>query len=252
MKTLVRILIITDNDAFVKSLKDLIDHPQIDVDSSAKIPQGASYNFYVLDSSDELNKIELINEGSPIYLSDHICDTSVPIRNIIKCNIVGCLDDVDGMSNFVTHVRKFRKQKSKMHEVSTKLDCLKSGDFESLARKMQKTESERFVDYIQNHPLPMVLVNCGGDVLHANVAMEDLIGCKLPGLSASKYWLDTNAFDKTLCELKKEGQLLGREVTLKSIDGESLQMKLYTSIHYDDSDNWINTRCLFVPIPQTE
>jgi len=94
----------------------------------------------------------------------------------------------------------------------------------------------------------MVLVDREVDVLHANTAMEEMIGTKLPGSSAVKYWADSKELERAVFDLKEKGQLLGREVTLKNIHGGLLQMKLYSSLHHDKDGNWLNTRCLFVPI----
>jgi len=251
VETLVRILIICDDKEFVNDIKKQITHPQVMVYTSSIIPEDESYNFYVLGGSlqiaEAVDKIRKSNEGSPIYLVGSMCDAKVPVRKMIKCNIVDCLENQQKINDFVKKVNSFCNQKIKMRKTSSKLDCLKAGDLESLAREMKQTESRRFVDYIQNHPLPMVLVSRECDILHANSAMEDMIGTKLPGMSAATYWVDPKKLDETICDLEKEGQLLGREVTLKNIDGEHLSMKIYTSIHTDEEGNWLNTRCLFVP-----
>lgn len=252
METLVRILIIDDNPAFVKRLRDLVSHPQIVVDNAAAVPENIFYNFYILGNSANItravDRIRKNNEGSPIYLSGSICDKNVPVRKMVKCNIIDCLENEESMRGFVKKVNSFCRQKEKLRKAASKLDFLKAGDLESLTRQLKKTESERFVDYIQNHPLPMVLVSCEGDILHANTAMEEMVGNKLPGVSASTFYDDPKELDKVIFDLKEKGQLLGREVTLKNIHGELLRMKLYTSLHNDAEGNWLNTRCLFVPI----
>lgn len=252
MEILVRILIIDDDQAFVKRLRDLVAHPQVFVDHVTKIPEDALYHFFVLGGpiqiTEAIDKIQGFNEDSLIYLSGNTCSAVVPVRKMIKCNIVDCLDNDSSLRTFVKKISSTCKQKVKMREASNKLDCLKAGDLKSLTRQMKKAESDRFVDYIQNHPLPMVLVSRECDILHANVAMENMIGTKLSGASAATYWADTDELDKAVFDLKEKGQLLGREVTLKNIDGELLLLKLYTSLHNDAEGNWLNTRCLFVPL----
>lgn len=252
MKTLVQILIISVDEAFVKRVVELMDHPQITVDSAKLIPEDISYDFYVLNGSTNIagsiDKIREFHEGTPIYLSGAICSEKVPIRKMCKCNIVACLEKDDDLRKFVKEVNSCCKQRLKIHEASCKLDHLKSGDLEALARQLKRTESDKFVDYIQNHPLPMVLVNREGEVMHANAAMEDMIGTKLSGISASVFWENAEAFDDTVFDLKEKGQLLGREVALKNIHGRQLLLKLYTSLHRDKEGEWLNTRCLFVPI----
>lgn len=252
MKKLVQILIVSDDKTLVKRVTGLMDHPQIIVDSADKIPEETHYDFYVLDGptsiTDSIDRIREFHEGSPIYLSGSICNDSVPIRKMCKCNIVDCLDRDSNLRDFVKEVSSLCKQKLKIHEASCKLDHLKCGDLKALARQLRKTESDKFVDYIQNHPLPMVLVNHEGEVMHANTAMEDMIGTKLAGVLASVFWEDAEAFDNTVFDLKEKGQLLGREVTLKNIYGRQLLLRLYTSLHRDKKGNWLNTRCLFVPI----
>lgn len=246
----VRILIVGD-ESLANKIRDILTHPQIIVDRASSVPEDRHYHFYVLggqiDAIRAVDAIRIYGEGSPIYLSGSICDESLPIRQLLKCNLAACLESEEGMNDFINDVRSAIKQRAKIHEASCRLDCLKSGDLKTLARQMTRTKSERFVDYIQNHPLPMVLVSSEGEVLHANAAMESAIGSRLPGMKAESFWVDQNDFLETLQELKKEGQLLGREVTLKNIDGKPLQMKLYTSLHYNKAGNWLNTRCLFVP-----
>ncbi|KKL55513.1 hypothetical protein LCGC14_2254660 [marine sediment metagenome] len=251
MKTLVQILIISDNEAFVERVIELMDYPQIVVDNAETIPEDVRYDFYVLDGltsvTESIDRIREFHEGAPIYLSGSICDEKIPIRKMCKCNVIACLEKDDDLRLFVKEVSSHCKQRVKTHEASCKLDYLKPGDLKILTRQLRKTESYKFIDYIQNHPLPMILVNREEEVIHANKAMEDMIGTKLPGISASTFWLDVDVFDNTVFDLKKEGQLLGREVTLKNIHGRPLLLKLYTSLHRDKQGNWLNTRCLFVP-----
>jgi PAS domain S-box-containing protein len=151
------------------------------------------------------------------------------------------------MVSFVKKVNTICRQNKRLREASIKLDCLKSGDLQTLSRQLKQTESSRFVDFIQNHPLPMVLVDREYDILHANAAMEKIIGTRLPGASAATYWEDSDELDRAIFDLKEKGQLLGREATLKSLDGKLIKVKLYTSLHNDAEGNWLNTRCLFVP-----
>ncbi len=251
MKTLVQILIISDDRALVKRLTELTDHPQIVVSSAKEIHEDIHYDFYVLDGptnvTESIDKIREFHEGTPICLSGAICNESVPIRKMYKCNIIACLEKDDDLKKFVKEVSSYCNQKLKIHKASCKLDQLKAGDLKTLTHHLKKTESDKFVDYIQNHPLPMVLVSREGEVMHANTAMEDMIGTKLPGISASVFWVDAEAFDDTVFDLKEKGQLLGREVTLKNIHGRQLPLKLYTSLHRDKKGEWLNTRCLFVP-----
>jgi len=252
VETLVRILIIDDDEAFVKRLRNLVSHPQVVVDNATAVPENIFYNFYILGNSSNItravDRIRKNNEGSPIYLSGSVCNKNVPVRKMVKCNIIDCLEKEEDVRSFVKKVNSFCKQKSKLRKAASKLDFLKSGDLKSLSRQLKKTESDRFVDYIQNNPLPMILVSRECDILHANTAMEEMIGAKLPGASATTYWNDPDELDRAIFDLKEKGQVLGREVTLKNIHGELLQMKLYTSLHNDKEGNWLNTRCLFVPI----
>ena len=253
MKTLVQILIVSENEDLVKKITESTDHPQVVVDTGDVVPEKNRYDFYVLDEKDIVNSFDRIREfhaGTPIYLSGSICNANIPICKIIKCNVAACLQKDSDLRNFAKEVSSCYKQKLKIHETSCKLDHLKSGDLEALARQLRKTESDKFVDYIQNHPLPMVLVSREGEVMHANTAMEDMIGTKLPGISASSFWEDSKTFDDTVFDLKKKGQLLGQEVTLKTIHGKRVSLKLYTSLHRDKDGEWLNTRCLFVPIDQ--
>lgn len=254
MKTLVRILILDDNRVFVKRLRDLVSHPQVIVDIATIVPEDIFYNFYILGGStkiiEAIDHIRKNNEGSPIYLSGPVCNAKVPVRKMVKCNIVDCLENDESVQRFAKKIGFFCRQKAKMCEASSKLDSLKAGDLKALTRQLKQAESDRFVDYIQNHPLPMVLVSREGNILHANTAMEVMIGTKLSGAFASAFWVDPKKFDKTVSDLKEKGQLLGREVTLKNIHGEQLRLKLYSSLHNDAKGNWLNTRCLFVPIYQ--
>ncbi len=256
MKTLVRILIVDDDRMFVKRLRDLIAHPQIIVDNNIAVAKDLFYDFCVIGSSakttEALDTIRTYSAGSSIYLSGPACNQSVPIRKMIKCNIIDCLENDENIRNFIKNVNSLVKQKAKLHKASCKLDCLQAGDLDALTQHLKKTESDKFVDYIQNHPLPMVLVDREGEVMHANSSMEDMIGTKLSGIMASVFWEDAEAFDNTVYDLKEKGQLLGREVTLKNIHGKLLKLKLYTSLHYDKHDEWLNTRCLFVPIDPPE
>lgn len=252
MEILVRILIISDDDAFVAKLRDLVSHPQVEVDVAKTVPEKSVYNFYVLGESvhitEAVDNIKKHNEGSPIYLAGAVCDKNVPVRKMTKCNIIGCLENEEEMRDFVKQVSSFCKHRSKLTKAVSKLDCLVSGDLKALTRELKQTESDRFVDYIQNHSLPMVLVSCEYDVLHANAAMEKMIGTKLAGTPASTYWEDPELLDRAVFDLKKKGQVLGREATLKTINGELVKVKLYSSLHTDSEGNWLNTRCLFVPI----
>lgn len=255
MKTLVQILIISDNRTFVKRVTELVNHPQIVVNSEKTIPENLCYDFYVLNGvvniTESIDRIREFHKGTPIYLSGSVCKENVPIKKMCECNIVACLENDNDLRNFVKEIGSYCKQKLRIYEASCKLDHLQSGDLEMLVQQLKKPESDKFVDYIQNHPLPMVLVNREGEVMHANTAMEDMIGTKLPGISASVFWVDTNAFDDTVFDLKEKGQLLGREVTLKNIHGKTLRLKLYSSLHRDKKDEWLNTRCLFVPVDQS-
>lgn len=250
MDTFVRILIVGDG-SLVKQLEDALSHPQIVIDHTSQIPENKPYHFYVLGGSVEIGKatnaIRKANEGSPIYLHGSICKETVPIKKLLKCNIAACLDCEEGMADFINEVKSFQKRRVQIHEAACKLDSLKVGDLKTLAKQIKKAKSERFVDYIQNHPLPMVLVSREAEVLHANTSMEKTIGTRLPGIQASKYWVDKKEFERAVRDLKREGQLLGREVTLKNVNGQPISMKLYTSLHYDESGDWDNTRCLFVP-----
>lgn len=252
VETLVRILIIDDDTTFVKRLRDLVAHPQVVIDTAKAVPENVFYNFYILGGSvqitEAVDNIKKNNEGSPIYLSGPVCDKNVPVRSMVKCNIVDCLESEEAMRAFVKSVNSFCKQKTKLRQAVSKLNCLASGDLKTLARQLKKTESDRFVDYIQNHPLPMVLVSRDYYVLHANSSMEEMIGTILAGASAATYFVDPSQLDALVFDLKEKGQLLGREVTLKNIHGERFQMKLYSSLHNDADGNWLNTRCLFVPI----
>ncbi len=253
METLVHILIISDNEDLVKQVQNLVNHPQVIVDSATIVPQDQTYNFYILGGprlTDAIDRIREFHEDSDIYLSGSVCTADVPIRKMIKCNIVGCLESEDEIRYFAQKVDSFRKQKCRLREVSCTLDRLKAGDLKDLTRQLKKAESEKFVDYIQNHPLPMVLVSREYDVLHANKAMEDMIGTRLSGASAASYYVDSSELEDVVIELEKKGQVLGVTVTLKNIDGESFPMKIYTSLHRDRSGNWLNTRCLFVPIEE--
>jgi len=251
VETLVRILVISNDDKFVKRIKDLTSHPQVIVRHETSVPDDPIYHFYILGSPGciltAIDKIREIDEGCPIYLAGAVCEEKIPVRKLIRCHIADCLETEVGLKSFMKRVRTFRQQQIKIREASTKLDCLKAGDLQALASQMKRTESERFVDYIQNHPLPMVLVSREGEVLHANVAMETMIGSKLPGMPASHFWMNPDEYDEMSFELKEEGQLLGREVALKNIDGNVVRLKLYTSLHCDSSGEWLNTRCLFVP-----
>lgn len=253
METLVRILIIDDDTVFVKRLRDLVAHPQVVIDIATTIPEDIFYHFYILggsvDITEAVDKIRINNEGSPIYLSGPVCNKNVPVRKMVKCNIIDCLEKDEDMRGFVKKVSSFCKQRAILREAACKLEHLVSGDLKALARQLKKTESDRFVDFIQNHPLPMVLISRECDILHANTAMEKMIGTKLPGASASLYWFDPKELDRAIFDLKEQGQLLGREATLKNIHGEPIQVKLYTSLHNDAEGNWLNTRCLFVPNP---
>ncbi len=254
MKTLVQILVISDDDTFVKHLLEVTDHPQVTVDSAQMVPEKGSYDFYVLGNNHitkSLDRIRKFDTGTPVYLHGSVCSASIPICTILKSNVVACLQNKDDLRGFAKEISSCCRQKLKIHEASRKLDHLKSGDLEALTRQLRKTESNKFVDYIQNHPLPMVLVNRESEVMHANAAMEDMIGMKLPGILASAFWEDKDAFDDTIYDLKEKGQLLGREVTLKNIHGKSLRLKLYTSLHRNADGDWLNTRCLLVPIDQS-
>lgn len=254
MKTLVQILILNDDETFVKRVTELTDHPQVIVDAGKMVPENTRYDFYILGGDnivEALDKIREFHEGTPIYLSGDICESRIPICKIIKCNVFACLQEESDLRDFVKNISSCCKQKLKIYEASRKLDHLKSGDLEALTRQLKKTESDKFVDYIQNHPLPMVLVNREGEVMHANAAMEDMVGTKLPGIKASVFWVDAEAFDNTVFDLKEKGQLLGREVTLKNIHGRQLSFKLYSSLHRDKDGEWLNTRCLFVPTDQS-
>jgi PAS domain S-box-containing protein len=239
VETLVRILIVDDDMTFVQRIRDLVSHPQIAVDDLAPIPES-------------INEIRLNNKNSPIYLFGSVCNRRICIRDIIECNISGCLENDEGIRSFVKKVNSLCRHKAKLREAGSKLDCLKSGDLKTLARQLKKTESERFVDYIQNHPLPMILVSRESDILHANSAMEKMIGTKLPGMSATMFWMNPEEFERAVFDLKEKGQILGRETTLKNVHGEQLRVKLYTSLHSDKNGNWLNTRCLFVPIDSLE
>lgn len=138
MKALVRILIIDDNQHVLKRLKGLINHPQVVIDSATKVPEDAFYNFYVLGGSiqitEAVDKIREFHEGSPIYLSGPVCEKNVPVRKMIGCNIVDCLENEKAMREFVRKITSFCKQKAKMREASSKLDCLKAGDLKALAK----------------------------------------------------------------------------------------------------------------------
>lgn len=249
---IITVLIIDDDPDFVNRIREKVG-PGVVLEHKNSVGNvNHSHDFYILgNSKNVIQSIETIREadkGGEILLFESACEKDVSLKRSLHWNLSGCIDkNVETLSKLLQNSYKTR---TKMHEASSKLDLLKAGDLQILTRQLKKAESEKFVDFIQNHPLPMVLVDCEYDVLYANKALEKMIGTKLSGAPASMYWADPDKLDKVACDLKKEGQLLGREVTLKNIHGELLQMKLYTSIHCDSSGNWINTRCLFVPIDQ--
>lgn len=252
METLVSILVVDPEQKFVGGIEELMNHPQVSVDCADSVPDDKEYDFYILSENNRIiEALDIIRTkfgNAPVYLAGGACHAKVPIQSLVKITIVGCLQDKEGLVEFIQHVTSSCKQQIKLQQASTKLDCLKSGDYRSLAKHMSKTGSEQFVDYIQNHPLPMLLVSREGEVLHANIAMENLIGMKLSGLDAFTFWADVQEFNDALLELKKKGQILGRKIVLKDIHGSSIGVKLYTSLHSDNHGVWLNTRCLFVPL----
>lgn len=250
MNPLARILILDDNSDLVKEIEDLVRHPQIEVKHSTDMPEQV-YDFYILgDGIDIVAALDALrneDEQIPIYLTGDACQVSVQLWELVGCQILGCLESEKDMKRFHKHVSSFWKSQACMREASQKLDALKAGDLDTLSTMMLKTESERFVDFIQNHPISMVLVSRRGDILHANASMEKMIGTKLAGMPASSFWKNPDDFTDAMFYLEKEGQLLGKEVTLKNMDGEDLPLKLYSNLHYGDDGDWLNTRCLFIP-----
>ena len=247
------VVIIDDDTDFFNQIEEKVANQRIVLDRTESVKDiDRTYDYYILGYSPDIaQSIEAIRETDAegkILLFESACEKDVSLKKALLWNLSGCIKkNTETLSGLLRNAYKTR---AKMREASCRLDSLKAGDLQILTRQLKKAESEKFVDYIRNHPLPMVLVDCESDVLHANIAMEKMIGTKLPGAPASSFWADPEKLDKTVCDLKKEGQLLGREVTLKNIHGELLRLKLYTSIHRDSSGEWINTRCLFVPIDQ--
>jgi hypothetical protein len=116
-----------------------------------------------------------------------------------------------------------------------------------LTAEMNHSKTIPFIDFVDNNLLPMVLVNSEYMVLHANQAMKNLTG-NYVGKPCASYWHNDKEHEAVISDLKKNGFIRGKKVTLKDTNGIPRTMKLYSSIHRDSNGKWINTRCLFVPV----
>ena len=126
MQNLFKILIVDNDDNLSTKLNKLIANPKIFVHTSNLIPKNTVYNIYIIgiDLTNSLKKIQNINNNVSIYLFDFVCRENVSIKNVINCNISGCLENNQDLDNFAKKVNSLYKQQNKMYEVSSKLDNL--------------------------------------------------------------------------------------------------------------------------------
>jgi len=107
-----------------------------------------------------------------------------------------------------------------------------------------------FTDYVMNNSLPMSLSNIEGKIMFCNNTMLDLIGKTLDEvkgkLAGDVYYYDYDQFLSVIQQLSDNDTIEDMPITLKTVNGPCV-MRAYSSIHRDKDNNWINTRCVFVP-----
>ena len=114
-----------------------------------------------------------------------------------------------------------------------------------------KVSSSKFEDYVTNHALPMILVDENGQILFWNRRLGRLIGKTLKEVRGKVareiVYENPEDFDKLFQIIEDDGCVNGTEVSVKTKNG-ARAFRVYSNIHRDDDDNWINSRCVFVPV----
>lgn len=112
--------------------------------------------------------------------------------------------------------------------------------------------SEIFRDYVENHELPMFLVDEQADILYCNRAAQRFFNKplnKIIGFSGRNLYADHTEFERLIQEIRIKGRVRGRKVHINTSDG-SWPCLIYTSIRRNISGQWLNSRCLLVPLPK--
>lgn len=113
-------------------------------------------------------------------------------------------------------------------------------------QELSFTKDDPFIDYVENHVLPMVFVSEDGMVLYSNKTMDEMVGFPCTGKPAWSYYATREGFDKAKKVFSSNTQVKGLTVILKC-HGKPQRATLYTSIHRDEDGKWLNSRCTFVP-----
>ena len=111
--------------------------------------------------------------------------------------------------------------------------------------------AEIFRDYVENHELPMILVDEQITILYCNQAAQRFFSrsrTDIVGSNGRSLYADNTEFERLIQEIRIKGKVRGRKVHIKTSDGPCPCL-IYSSIHREDGQ-WINSRCLFVPLPK--
>lgn len=107
-----------------------------------------------------------------------------------------------------------------------------------------------FTDFVIHHSLPMVLANSEGKIMFCNDSMLKLIGKtqeEVKGkVAGDVYYYDYDQFLSAVQCLVDNEIIEDMPLTIKTVDGPCV-MRAYSSVNRDKDNNWINTRCVFVP-----
>ena len=114
---------------------------------------------------------------------------------------------------------------------------------------MRPSETLIFQDYCDNHELPMIMVEEDTTVIYCNKAMSKFMGMPLDKIVGEKVknWWTGDKGTQAYKTLKETGKLQGQEIQFKTPRGDCSGL-VYSSVHRGNDDEWLNSRCLVVPL----
>lgn len=113
-------------------------------------------------------------------------------------------------------------------------------------REIGNHELPNMVDFVENHVLPMVCVDKNGVVLYSNGAMDQLVG-DCVGKKAGDYYANRAEFMKVMDIVLSQKEVNGLPIMLKSNDGQTIRVKVYSNVNRDIDGSILNSRCTYVP-----
>ncbi len=123
-----KVLIVDTDVKFYGHAQEALSDFNIEIDLTNKVESCLDYDFYFLGEviDDVISCIERIRAADPngkIFIFDNHCNDIFPLKKVLHLNISGCIGkNVNEVSQTVGFICR---AKSKMNEVSKRLDDLK-------------------------------------------------------------------------------------------------------------------------------